>query len=750
MVDRKELLSRLYYDVGKQSTNFRLCCAYNKDGDIIWSKWRKYLDAQQDDDFINRVTNREILKNEIIFDLDEGGMDEYMALINRLKSDGIKFEAYSTDEGRARHIHSFWKGLAELKKNERENLRERIVSNYDCDPALKSDKHVIPLEHVTHYKTGKVKKIIEADSGMNDIKPYLEKVNEEKRKKTISLMGLKVDSYLDNVSKFGEIQPFFYDKNKMFWFWNASLFKWEDVDDIEIMNALEAQLGLFGQTVAPSIKAQYIEAFKRVGRKNSPKEAPKKWIQFKDRAFSLTSSKIHNVTHDYFFTNPIPWDIGDSDKTPIMDKLFEEWVGKKHIKTLKELLAYCCYTGYPIQLLFCLYGAGRNGKSCFLKIMDKFLGNDNVTSTSLDLLTGNNKSRFEAFKLYRKLVALMGETNFNTLSDTDLLKRLTGGDKVGFEKKGKDAFDAYSYAKVLIASNSLPGSNDTSEGFYRRWLIIDFPNEFPEGKDITETIPEEEYNNLARQITKILPELLDRGKFTNQGNIKERKDHYIFASNPLPIFLKRCCIKDDSVYVSYNELYTAYVRFLRENKKRKVRMKEFKGSLEDEGYWVEKTSKRKQNDDGDMEYKSGYWIDGLNLQSDWKKNVKENCDYMTKSPTHFSIWGSELGFQEKSHNFHKKSGKSDQNSQKSTIDLVFRTIMTRSIGNEGNTTITFDDIFTIVTKHNITENQLNQALEYLKMSGDIFEPRYGYYAAVQPVTKQKIEPEQKQEELIEA
>jgi putative DNA primase/helicase len=70
------------------------------------------------------------------------------------------------------------------------------------------------------------------------------------------------------------------------------------------------------------------------------------------------------------------------------------------------------------------------------------------------------------------------ETNFNLLTSTNLLKRLVGGDLIGFEKKGKDPFDDYNYAKIMINSNSMPMSQDESDGFYRRWLIIDFPNEF--------------------------------------------------------------------------------------------------------------------------------------------------------------------------------------------------------------------------------------------------------------------------------
>ena len=205
-------------------------------------------------------------------------------------------------------------------------------------------------------------------------------------------------------------------------------------------------------------------------------------------------------------------------------------------------------------MIICLIGCGRNGKSKFLGLINNFIGKGNICSTELDTLLD---SRFESFKLFKKLVCTMGETNFGVISKTSLLKKLTGQDLIGFEYKHKKPFDDYNYAKILISSNSLPPSEDTSEGFYRRWLILDFPNIFPEGKDILNNIPEEEYNNLAKKVTKILPELLNNSKFTNQGTIEERAKRYILASNPLSFFINLFFKKDYGSYLRYSELYMA-------------------------------------------------------------------------------------------------------------------------------------------------------------------------------------------------
>jgi P4 family phage/plasmid primase-like protien len=431
---------------------------------------------------------------------------------------------------------------------------------------------------------------------------------------------------LTNVKVFYDEQPFFYDRSKIFWMWNLEESKYEIVDEIDIMNMIEETLGLYGQTISSKVKAEYLEAFKRVGRLNIPKPTPTKWIQFKDKAYSIKSGKLYDVTPNYFFTNPISYEIGDCEDTPTMDKLFTEWVGEDYVQDLYEILAYCCYREYPIQVMLCLYGCGRNGKSQYLKIIDKFLGITNICSTELDLIAGSNSSRFEVFKLYKKLACMLGETNFGILSSTSILKKLVGGDVIGFEKKGKDPFDDYNYAKIIIASNSLPSTEDSSDGFMRRWHIIDFPNEFPEGKDIFYSIPDIEYNNLAKKICRILPQLLDNGEFKNQGNIEHRKTKYMMVSNPLPIFIKKCCEVDHDYHEKYNKVYTEYVKYLLKHKKRKVKMKEFKDVLENEGYYIEKTAFK--NSQGDFE--NGYYIIGLRLNFD-------NFDNFDNNPTQFPI-----------------------------------------------------------------------------------------------------------------
>lgn len=138
----------------------------------------------------------------------------------------------------------------------------------------------------------------------------------------------------------------------------------------------------------------------------------------------------------------------------------------------------------------------------------------------------------------------MGETNFNEMSKTSTLKKLSGGDLIGFEYKNKDPFEDINYAKIIIATNNLPTTTDKTIGFYRRWMIIDFPNQFSEKKDILNDIPEEEYQALAVKCALILKDLLSNREFTNEGSVEDRMERYESKSNPLGKFMDEMVEED--------------------------------------------------------------------------------------------------------------------------------------------------------------------------------------------------------------
>jgi len=321
--------------------------------------------------------------------------------------------------------------------------------------------------------------------------------------------------------------------------------------------------------ITPKNRTLILNSLKQECRKSKPKEIKPTWIQFKDRIFDIQTGENFEASPEWFSTNPIPYSIhnGEYEQTPNMDRIFEEWVGEDYVKTLYEIIAYSLLPSYPMSRIFCFIGGGMNGKSCFLGLLQKFLGKENCCATELVTLI---HSRFEAARLHKRLICVMGETNFEEMSQTSMLKKLTGGDLIGYEYKNKPHFHDYNYAKILIATNSLPTTTDKTLGFYRRWLIIDFPNQFSEQKNILNDIPEEEYEALALKCTGLLKDLLKKRKFHNEGSIEQRMERYEAKSDFLQKFLEEFTQETIDEYITKADFYKKFIDWCIENRHRKM------------------------------------------------------------------------------------------------------------------------------------------------------------------------------------
>jgi len=379
-----------------------------------------------------------------------------------------------------------------------------------------------------------------------------------------------INNYFDKedlAKKIWKVKPYFYDKSKMWWLWSKLESRWERADEKDILIMVKGKST--ADTITSKEKLEIIEAMMQFGRQKIPKPIEKNWVQFKGTIVDIKTGDEFPATPDYFATNPIPWELHKERfvNTPVIDKIFEEWVGKDRVKTLYQILSYCLIPDYPIHRIFCFIGGGMNGKSCFLTLLRRFIGSSNVCSTELDTLIA---SRFEITRLHKKLVCQMGETNFNEIGKTSQLKKLSGGDLIGFEYKNKDPFEETNYAKIIIATNNLPTTTDKTVGFYRRWSIIDFPNQFSEKKDILEDIPEEEYKILAVKCLGLLKDLLETKTFHKEGTIKERKEKYESKSNFLESFIKEFTEEDLNNYITKADFNKKFIDWCKENRHREM------------------------------------------------------------------------------------------------------------------------------------------------------------------------------------
>lgn len=393
----------------------------------------------------------------------------------------------------------------------------------------------------------------------------------------------------EQIESFWEDQPFFYDKSKIFWLWNNEEKKWILSDEVDFLNSIQASLGI--ETINTKTKTQLVEGFKQIGRLHTPEPMKKSWVQFKDKIYNIENEEIFEATPKYFITNPIPHNVGKSENTPTIDKLFEEWVGINYKETLYEIMAYNISLDKFMQRIIALCGGGSNGKGTFIKLNYRFLGEDNCVSSEIKSLSDNI---FEAAVLYRKLLCVMGEVSYGDLKNTNQLKKLGGEDRISFQFKGKTPFTDENTATCICLTNSLPQTPDKSLGFYRKWLIIDFPNQFKEiNKNLIDEIPEKEFENLALKCLNTLKRIYKTRKFTNEGNFEERIQRYEERSNPVMSFVGECCEEKVGENIPIRDFTNTLNDYLKKKHLRIMSSNQVGKVLREEGFLV---GNRKIND----------------------------------------------------------------------------------------------------------------------------------------------------------
>jgi P4 family phage/plasmid primase-like protien len=327
------------------------------------------------------------------------------------------------------------------------------------------------------------------------------------------------DCFKDFVETFLEVEPQYYDSETMAWWsWNKKEKKWEMGNEVEILRTFLIGYAIV-EWIQPSVRQKIIDILK-VCAFVKPKPLPTSWIQFRNKVIDIVTGEEFAATKEYFFTNPIPYDLADESDTPTIDRLFGEWMGEKK-DVLYEICAYSMYRAYPIPKIFLLFGVGRNGKSQYLKFLGRLIGDKNVTATSLNLLY--NSIRFETLKLMNKLIIQLTELEKREKFPLAVLKQLTGGDLISYEIKRGGTGQFRNFGKIIMATNNMPDIGEESVAVAERFFVIDFRNSFPPSSgDIIDTIPYEEYSRLCRKCVTLLPKIINEGKFSHEGTQEEK------------------------------------------------------------------------------------------------------------------------------------------------------------------------------------------------------------------------------------
>lgn len=204
-------------------------------------------------------------------------------------------------------------------------------------------------------------------------------------------------------------------------------------------------------------------------------------VNFLNCTLDLNTGKPMPHSYYDYFRYVLPYAYNPNASCPMFMKYLDEVLPEKDAQNvLAEYIGWIFLPDLKLEKVLFLYGAGCNGKSVFVDIIEALLGRDNVSHESLSDMCGESGDRSRA-NLAGKLLNTCSDVSPNAFSG-DIFKRIASGEPISTRLLYKDVATLTDYARMMFCLNELPKTKDNSKGYFRRFLIVPFNVQIPKSR----------------------------------------------------------------------------------------------------------------------------------------------------------------------------------------------------------------------------------------------------------------------------
>jgi putative DNA primase/helicase len=298
--------------------------------------------------------------------------------------------------------------------------------------------------------------------------------------------------------------------------------------------------------------------------------------------------KLCPFNQDDFLTHQLPFAYDLTAVAPRFQRFLERVLPDVDCQLIvAEYLGYLFVPTARLKLekTLLLYGSGANGKSVLFEIVLALLGEDNVSSYSLQSLTV--EPALARVNLGNKLLNYASELSGK--SDPNVLKQLISGEPVEARLLYKQPFMLTNYAKLAFNCNTLPVEVEHTNAYFRRLLIVPFLATIPEAEQdpkLAANIIATELPGIFNWVLTGLNRLLAQGRFTESKAVGHQVEEYRRSSDSVRSFL------DDNGYEASSNhtiprkmLYPEYRTYCLDEGNRPVNSHNFGKRLESYGIY---------------------------------------------------------------------------------------------------------------------------------------------------------------------
>ncbi|KFE40764.1 phage/plasmid primase, P4 family [Staphylococcus agnetis] len=311
---------------------------------------------------------------------------------------------------------------------------------------------------------------------------------------------------------------------------------------------------------------------------------------------NLNNGELLDHDKNKYFTKISNIEYTDKADCPKWEQFLDDiFLGNQElIKFIQRCIGYSL-SGYTTeQVLFVLYGNGRNGKSVFLDVINEVFGDYSTNIQPQVIMTsklGNNGGPTpELAKLDGARFVTTTEPNEGDRFDEGLLKQITGGDRISARKLHENSFEFTPQLKLWMATNHKPYVRGTDEGIWRRFVIIPFAKQIPL-HEVDRELPQKLKEELPAIIKWCVDGYLEwqRIGLSEPEIVREQRDEYRAEMDSTELFIRDVCETGETKFIRTSQLFKAYDTWARDNHQYRMSNKKFRTEMEKK-FTVKKSS----------------------------------------------------------------------------------------------------------------------------------------------------------------
>lgn len=207
----------------------------------------------------------------------------------------------------------------------------------------------------------------------------------------------------------------------------------------------------------------------------------------KNLVVNLRTGAARPYTRADFITRTLACDVDPNATCPRWDKFMEEVFPDADVRHyVWKAVGYSLTGAMREHVFFFLYGNGRNGKSTFVKTLEKHVLGKLCVRAGKGITTASENGKYperEVAELAGARTILSSETEIGQKLNEGVIKDLSGGDVMRGRHLYEGGFDFAPVGKLWVMGNHKPVIKGTDGGIWRRVRLIPFTQKFEGDKD---------------------------------------------------------------------------------------------------------------------------------------------------------------------------------------------------------------------------------------------------------------------------